>query len=311
MKKMNEINWFRTPIRTELLLSKIKSTPSLLAIVKSKKDLTETLKDEFRQRLHGSINNFLVLFITAEMGNWKSSVGQSIATELDPNFTANNIFFSYDEFETIFKESKPKTFHIMDELIFQAGSGSNRIMNTMQTLIETLRKRQNSLILISPNLKYFNEDLFHFVIEPFDNAILATCPYNQKLHEPRECQCNYEKNYTVKEAYCRTVVRKNNEYIGFYIVPISWDNPVWNEYSIKKDAFNESVAKQEHNRTDYRGKSEIILKNPDNINYKTKKALKILVYQNFPNLTIQEAEMVIEHICLQRRLDEANGVIDL
>lgn len=297
-------------MRTETLLQKIKTNPTLLNIVQKKKDITEQMNEDFQHRLHGGVNNFFTLYIEGEQGTQKSSVGQAIAIENEPTFKADQINFSYDEFLEKFKVSKPKTIFILDEEVFKHGSGSKRIVDNMQTIIETLRKRQNSIIIISPELKYFPENLFTYTLETFDNSILVTCPHNQDLHETRTCQCYMENTFTVKEAYVRCAVKKEGQYMGFYITQIKWNNPLWEEYSKKKDAFNELVTLQEHSKTNYEQMAEKIMRDPDSKEYRTKKALKILVYKHIPSLTVQEAEMVIEHLVMKRRIEEANGFGD-
>lgn len=308
---MTEIAWYRTPMREEMLLQRIKNNPTLLAIVRAKKDITIKLDEDINHRLNGGMENFVTLYIISEQGNFKSSVAQSISTKYDPNFTENNVCMTYEEFENMFKESKPKTFHILDELVFQHGMGSTRVIHDFQTKIEVLRKRQMSTIVCTPEAKYFPENIFTYVLEPFDNSIQVTCPYNKKNHETRNCKCYPEKKFLVKEAYVRCAVKKEGQYIGFYIVPIEWSTPLWSKYTQKKDAFNEMVIQQQQNQSDYRGKAQKMLADPDSKQYRTKKALKLLCYKMFPNVTTQESEMIVEEASILRRIEEANQTEDV
>lgn len=298
---MTEIKFYRTRMREMILINKIRQNSSLMQVIKSRKDVTEEMTEDINHRLEGSINNFVTIFIKGEQGTQKSSAGISLAQKFDPTFNIERINFTYDEFTDKFKNSMPKTFHQLDEEVFKYGTGSQRVVNEMQTLIETLRKRQNSMIVVSPELKYFPEELFTYVLETFDNAIIVTCPRNKKPHETRLCLCDKEHNYEVKEAYVRTVVKKEGQYLGFYILKIEWNTPLWQEYSRRKDDFNEKVKDQTHIKTDFEKMADKILNDPEAEDYRNNRQLKLLIYKKHPNITTAEAEMIIQAIKIKRR----------
>lgn len=156
--------FFRTKFQDILLRKKVIENKELINIFRKKIYLNEALDEEINHRINGIIDNFVTILIVGSQGTIKSSVGQNKAFHIDPSIKADkNIFFVYEAFRNALANSQPKQTFILDEQIFLHGIGSVRIINEVQGIIETLRKRQNSMILIGVEDKYFPEEVFTFV----------------------------------------------------------------------------------------------------------------------------------------------------
>lgn len=297
------MSFYLSPINRIILIQKIKNNPALKQLFKQNNDVTSKINDDIRIRLNGLIDNFLTIHFTGSQGSLKTSCAVSIAKKFDPTFIpSERVCFQYEEYLESMQTSQPKQFRQIDEQAFMRGTGSQRMIQEIQEHIETLRKRQNSLIICTPEKKYFPDSLFTYMFETIDNELIATCPTNPIPHEPRLCTCYENKTAQVIKARVRSAVKVGDHYIGFYIIELDWGNPEWKDYETSKDAFMERVAHGDKKRTDYEKIAETILaENPDNDLYRNRKALRILVQKNRPNLTIGEAEMVIESICMTRR----------
>lgn len=294
-----KINFYQTPIQRELLLNKIRNDNSFKRIFKQQKNLTESINQDLHQRMNGMINQFYTMHIRGSQGSMKTSVGMTIASKFDPTFTANRISFQYEEHEEKFSQSQPKQTYQLDEQCFKHGTGSRRLIEEIQEKIELLRKRQNSLIIISPEKKYFPEELFTYNLETIDNALIATCPKNKKPHEPRNCTCYMNQTAQITRAYVRCAVKVNEQYIGFYIAEITWNNQIHQEYEKAKDTFMQQITEGKKRTTDYEKIAHEILQQPETEEYmKNKKTMKLLVQKHKPNLTIQENDLVVESIRL-------------
>ena len=292
------MKFYKTDLEKELLIARIKRYPSLLQIFRTKKDVTNQVKEDIQMRVNGEIENFITIFITGNQGSLKSSIGQEIAKEHDPTFNVNRICFTYGEFRDKLEISKPKQWMLLDEQVFQSGIGSGRLIQGIQTLIEILRARQNSLVVISPEKKYFPENIFTYTIETIDRSILGTCKDNNKLHEIRTCQHKAHKNI---QATVRSAIKKDMSYIGFYTQPINWNTKLWREYYIRKMIFIKSALKEDFKKLDYQKVAEKTLQEPNIEDYKTSKQLMLLLEQTYPNLAIAEKNLIIEAIKLERK----------
>jgi hypothetical protein len=310
VQKYPLVKFYRTPIQTELLKAKISNDNNLYRVFKDKRYCTGMVDSDIEFRMQGGEDNWVTLYIIGNTGTFKSSMSQSIALRHDKTgYDVNRICFSYEELQEGIARSAPKEFFTLDDQTFRHGTGSRRVIDGIQTTIETLRKRGNSLTFISPEMKYFEENIFTFVLETIDSALLGICPINKKLHEVRECDCYMQKNYVIKECYVRALVKQNGIYIGFYECPIFWGNILWKEYSIKKDAFIDKVRKQEHNSANYENLAEQLLANPENEKYKNKKQLTLFVEKTYPYLSIKESELVIECFRMKRKELEDSPII--
>ena len=289
--------FYKTELERELLIAKIKRYPSLYEVFRKKKELTKQTDDDIRIRINGEIENFVTIFVCGSQGTQKSSIAQELAIKNDPTFTAHRICFTYQEFKEKLEKSKSREWFILDEQVFLHGTGSTRIIESIQTLIETLRQRQNSLIVISPEKKYFPEGIFTYTLETLDRNILGKCVKNNKLHEIRSCDC---KPHTDINATVRSVIKKDGEYIAFYITKIKWNNPVWKEYYKRKILFNAIILKEDFQKIDYQKIALTILEDPEVESYQTKKQLMLYLEQKHPNYAVGEKELIIAQLQILR-----------
>lgn len=263
-----------------------------------------TLKKKKGSLVYGfTIDTESKLYITDNWvvthNSWKSSTGQEIATINDETkFRADKVCFTYQEFRDKFEKSKPKEWFIQDEQVFLHGVGSGRIVESIQTLIETLRQRQNSMIVISPEGKYFPESIFTYVMETIDRSILGRCKHNNNLHEIRTCP---HRPHIDIEATVRLAVKKENVYIGFYTIPITWKTQIWQEYYKRKVEFTRKVLTEDFQKIDYERLAKEVMSLPNNKDYKTHKQLKLLLEKKYPNLAVGEKDLIIEEIVLTRK----------
>jgi len=293
------LEFFKTSIEREIFRAKIRSRErkGLKRIFRKQKIINEGLGEEIETRLNGEINNFLTIFITGQQGTFKSSLGFELAMKIDKNFTANNFCFDYFDFKKKLSESKPKQCFILDEQIFSQGVGSNRIKSELKTFIETLRKRQNSMIVISPKLKDLDESDFTFMVETIDKDVKGICKKSKRLHEIRTCE---NKKHEKIVCHVRSAIKSDCEYLGLLITKISWNHPIWNDYEKLKDAFMDTVVKSDHQKNDYEQMALDVLSDSEIEYYKTSKSLTLFLEKKYPNLTVGEKDLIKEQIKIVR-----------
>ena len=296
-----DIPFYHTNIDTRLLTKKIQNNPEIYEIFKKKQNITNDVNQEIIYRMRGSQENFVTIFITGEQSRKKSSTAMSIAETYDEtNFSVKRICFRYEEYKEKLQQSKPKEWLQMDEQAFKHGVGSIRLVHEIQDIIEQIRKRQNSLIICSPELKFLDEKVFTFILEMIDDKIIVICPHNKKPHETRNCGCYYENNYKVVYAETRSLVKRNGNYIGYYTAPIKWNSPLWQEYIKIKDEHIEKLKDGKTQESPYRNIAKNILSKPDNEIYlKNRKTIKLLLSEEYPNLTVQEVQLCLEAIIME------------
>ena len=293
----DKIKFFKTRFEKRLLLAKINSHQSLRRLFKKKVFLNEEIDEEINVRLKGDIENFVTILLIGEAGTLKSTVGQELAKRTDPDFKAKNVGFLYEIFKNKLGKSKIGQSFTLDELVFLHGIGSQRIIEEIQTLIETLRKRKNSMVVICVENKYFSEDIFTFTMETVDKCLLGICEKNKELHETRSCK---EKTHNIKKAYVRLAVKKKGQYIGFYIQEIIWNNKTWVEYEKEKDLFLSKVLKQDFGKLEYEKEAKKIIDMKEASEYTTLKQLRLFLEKKRPNLTIGEKDLLAEQIKIMR-----------
>lgn len=260
------------PLNRRILLERLKREQDLRNVFKKNIDLTELVNEDISQRLIGDIKNWVLIQITGETGSMKSSVGVALAkNKLDNNMVSKNITQQYTEFERLLANSKPNQCFILDELVFQRGIGSTRMKENILNLVETLRKRQNSMIFITPTEKFITDDNVTFTLEP-----IGFC----------------EETKTV-----RCLVRKNI-YLGFCYVKLLWDEPLWKEYEKDKDAFMEQSSKQNYQKMDYEYLAcKLLMEMPSEYQGK-KKRIRLYLEKKAPNMTGNETELLMEQISM-------------
>lgn len=117
--------------------------------------------------------NLLAEFI-GKTGTGKSYSSIALALRNDPEFSADKIFFTQRELiektGELYK-NKPITL-INDEQVRNFGVGTYRIMSQYNDFLETIRKKQISVIRNSPTRKTnVSMNLSHFLIETFEGFI--------------------------------------------------------------------------------------------------------------------------------------------
>ncbi len=262
-------------IRTDRVLYNIFKNPK-------KYNLNKDVDKEINDRLHDPNRpNWVVIQITGETGEFKSSVGLAmLKNKIDPTFHAGRVTMEYSVFQEMIKNSEPKQAFMLDEQVFQRGLGSVRIRENMLNIVETLRKRQNSMVLITPREKFISDDACTFTLEPI----------------------GFDKE--TKEVRC--LVKKGN-YLGFYIVPLLWEDVLWSEYELVKDDFLEVTKSQEYKKFDYdKVAIEILKKMPSEYREKAKKKrISLFVEKNSPNITKEEKDLLVEQIIIMIQTGEA------
>lgn len=305
-EECKKLNFYRTDLQNCLLINKIRKKEGLWRIFKRKVYRNDEMKNEINSRINGIIDNFITILVLGEQGTFKSSMTQALMCEIDLQFNVLRICFLYDGFKTLLNESNPKQAFQLDEQVFLHGTGSIRLLEELQSIIETIRKRMNSLAVVGVEDKYFPEKIFTFVLETVDSCILGTCELSDVSHEVRSCACDW-REHKIEKLYVRTLVKKQEEYIGFYVQEIDWNNPLWQDYCKIKDDFLELTKTQNFMKLDYERVSNEIMKECGN--YKTTRDLKLFLEKKFPNLTIDEKDLLARQIKINR-LEAMNGMIN-
>jgi len=264
------------PIQRKILRLRVMNDQHLYRIFKRSIDVTEDVDKEIESRLSDSDRpNWVVIQITAETGEFKSSAGlEIIKQKIDPTFSAERVAMQYAEFEDNIAESKPLQAFLLDEQVFQHGLGSRRLVQNFINIVETLRKRQNSMVLITPKEKHISDDNVTFTLEP----------------------CGFDKEHKV----LRLLVKKFY-YIGFYYLKINWGSDLWEDYSVLKDEFLVRTATQNYSKLDYEKKATDLLGIMPS-EYKDgkskRKRFTLFVEKNSPNITKEERDLLIEQMLI-------------
>jgi hypothetical protein len=296
------MQFYKSEIEKEVLIARIRKNPSLYNIFKKNKDVTTLVDEDIRQRTKGEIDNFFTIIMSGNQGTQKSSVAQEISVDNDKKFSSHNIVFSYQELKEKLENSKKGDIFILDEEIAIFGVGSGRVVSAVQNMVEMLRQHGASMIFISPDPKYFNENLFTYHLETIDRSILGTCSINKKHHEIRTCTDNKHENI---RATVRCAVKKEGEYIGFYIKPIKWNTKLWQEYTTKKKEFLKKVLADDFQKLDYEKIAFHINQDPDSQYNKTNKQWMLYLEKKYPNLSVGEKQL----ICAQLSINKKKGLM--
>lgn len=303
----DDLTFYKTPLQDLFLRMRMRDHDSLRNVLRKNLIINEAIDEEISSRINGVIDNFITILIKGEQGTFKTSTLLEFLIIIDPSFCAENVCFIYDEFNQKLKNSVPKQAFELDEEVWQHGTGSMRIVNDTQSLIETLRKRQNSMGIACTTDKYFPEEIFTFYMETIDTCMLGTCPFNMEHHEIRSCKEFPAKEHHISEVYVRLGVIKRGHFIGLYIKKINWGNQLWCDYCLKKDLFLEQAKNMEFNKMNYEKTALEILKLPESHLYRKKSQIKLLIEKNKPNLTKEERDLLAEQIKMIRTEEEENG----
>ena len=260
------------PLQREILRERLRYERDLLRVFKTQKNLTNLIREEIHERVDGQKRkNWVVLQLNGETGSMKSSVAIAIVKELiDSSLEAYRITQDYNDFLTLLDKSDPKQAFILDEMVFQRGMGSTRIKEELLNLVETLRKRQNSMVFVTPSEKFIADSNVTFTLEP--------CGFD-------------EENHVV-----RCLVRKNHRYIGFYYQKLLWNDQLWHEYEQGKDEFLEATKSQKYKKIDYEQMAHDIMSECNDEQLKNSKRIMLMIEKKGKNLTTQERDLLVEQI---------------
>ena len=229
--------------------------------IASSYNLTEDFFHELKEKDHR------IYVIGGETDSGKSSAGCELAQFKQPTFTAAQVEYEPELVLKLVEFSKPVDVFIKDELLALSGTGSGRVEKDLKIMEGTLRERKNSLIFISSANE--NVPSAHYQLETIQ--------------------------WSTDKAYLKIGVRypRTDDFMGFILVPIHWNNPVWVEYHKKKMEFMDRVV---HRRlksgTDIQEKAETLLKEL-NLEVDRKSAeRKLRIREKWPNLSIGEERSV-------------------
>lgn len=259
------------PLQREILRERLKYELDLRKVFRKNIDLTTVIKKDIEERLRTkNRKNWVLIQINGETGSMKSSVALAIMKQLiDHDFTAESISQEYNRFLEMLRNSNPGQGFILDEMVFQHGTGSVRLKDDIVNLAETLRKRMNSMIFVTPTEKFLKDENVTFTLEP--------CGFD-------------EENKTV-----RCLVRKGR-YLGFFYVPLLWKHPIWKDYEKGKDDFIERSSQGDYAKLQYETIARKLLSEMPEEYMKNAKRMRLYVEKNNPNLTTKEAELLLEQM---------------
>jgi len=259
------------PLQREILRERLRYEKDLRRVFKKKKDITKIIHEEVNERINKKEKNWVVAQVNGETGSKKSSVAIALMFMfIDPQLTSKQITQEYNEFIALLDKSNPKQGFILDELVFQRGMGSTRIKEELLNLIETLRKRQNSMIFVTPTEKFIADSNVTFTLEP----------------------CGFDK----KNKTVRCLVRKNHRYIGFYYQKLLWNTKLWKDYEKGKDEFLEATKSQKYKKLDYEQLAMEIIAESEHDEIKNNKRIMLQIEKKGKNLTTQERDLLVEQI---------------
>jgi hypothetical protein len=304
---LKKLRFYKTPLEQAILNSKAEENEDFARILLNKTIMNNAIEEEIRSKIRGEIENFLVILIHGSQGSIKSSVMIQLCKKIDPNFTAQQISFLLEEMKTKINDSQPLQAYALDEQVYQHGTGIMRLTHEIQNMIETLRIRQNSIIVVCVTPKYFDESIFSFVLETLDKCMLGTCEKNPLKHEIRNCPLTEGKKHDIKEVWVRLAVKKEGKYLGLYYQEVEWNNSIWNDYCPFKDSFAKKSLNQDFTRLDFEKKAEEIMQDPEISLYKNLKSLKLLIEKRIPNLTSEEKELIAQQIKINREKKKNNS----
>lgn len=104
------------------------------------------------ERANPEVEHSFIASIFGPQGSGKSMNGISICCFLDPNFTADNIYFDYNDLVYNRNKLKPNSAVLVDEQSQSYGLDSHRVMIILAALKEQLRKKSIHFIFCSPVL---------------------------------------------------------------------------------------------------------------------------------------------------------------
>lgn len=130
---------------------------------------------------------------------------------------------------------------------------------------------------------------------------MDVCKDNDIEHEIRTCAFNDEHHHSPKRIFVRLLIKKMGHYAGLYVEEIIWNNSLWQEYKIIKDEFVEKAKMQDFAKLDYEKVANELLKERETSFYNSLKDLMLLLEKKFPNITVDEKELIARQIIIFRK----------
>lgn len=115
-------------------------------------EYTEEFFNIVNERSDMSKESSLILSVYGSQGSGKSWSAIAVASMLDPEFSVDKIFFSYNDIVHNRAKLKPNSAIILDEQTQSYGLDSHRVMLILNSIKEQLRKKSIHLIFCSPVL---------------------------------------------------------------------------------------------------------------------------------------------------------------
>ncbi len=252
--------------------------PSFYNVFNSKKNMTRAIKKDIRYRSTGERN--VIIEITGKTGSGKSLVSITIASSwMNKILVVDDICFTT---ESILERSGvigKNHVLIRDEQTQGFGVGSDREEEERKSLEATTRKFGLNLIFCSP-----------------DSRDHSTAHYNLEII------CINKKKRMTKVA----IKGDDGRYIGYFVIEVLPEkDKLWKAYNKRKDLFIKSILARNTQRLSIRDMSESLKKHQDFKFAYTNEEKKIVATELFPNLTIQEINMVVSNLKILQRKKEA------
>ena len=241
-------------------------------------DCTEMLFQELKHKTGKDKENHMVIFCYGEQGLGKTKALIGLMKKIDPNVKAVNIGFSTQNVLDNLPNLKKGSVALRDETYQEFGTGSMRIKENFGMAIETLRKAGISFLIAKPEFERIEG--VHWVIE-----VLA-------------------RNDKERKTWCALKEPKTLWCVGGLLLDAEPDtDPLWIEYSKRKDEFIESVKNQDFGKYNITDKSEEVLKklleeDAELKNWKRKNEREIYVRNYFAGYTTGEVKNI--HIEMER-----------
>lgn len=115
-------------------------------------DYTDILWNILAERGDPTVEHSFIASIYGTQGSGKSMAAIALCCFLDPNFSADNIYFDYNELVYNRNKIKPNSAILIDEQSQSYGLDSHRVMIILAGLKEQLRKKSIHFIFCSPTL---------------------------------------------------------------------------------------------------------------------------------------------------------------
>lgn len=291
MKNKRRAEFIHSPLKNEMNLIRIAESPRLQMALSN--DMTSTFLTDLEWRLKNEQN--FNIFIEGGQGTGKSTLAREMKAFTDKLFGIkphiDDISMSRREFLDRFKVSKQFWTLIIDEdYNFRTQVGSYRISEEFEFVEQSIRIESTNIISCSIASQ---PHLFTYKFEAFD--IDRSLGLNRAIVYGGE-----NRNYSMNP-------------IGYIMLPRSWLDPELERlYDIKKRAFVKKVKDASHRSlfkeldkmkttflTKYGGKGYLI-----------KPTIKILVRQEFPEISETEITELVDTIYYEKDIQAIMKKVD-